>query len=205
MGELMMLGSTAFLAPILGVLPMLGTVIYVVARWRSYRDGLPPDPQLGFKTAMHFFMVLGFQLLLLGAFLLVWGIFKKGPSGEAMRTAAALVVAGGIVFGAHMVGLTRTNDQSFPLVGRMFAGLCLIITGLIATMGLTMALIALFSKGDSGDVGRGAWSATIVYGIAWAVQGLRFNARTFGGAPPGAQQFVAPPPAVPPPGQARPY
>jgi hypothetical protein len=205
MGMLMGMGG-AFVAPLFATLGLLPVIIYIVARWRTYRDNLPPDPQLGFKTAMHFFLVTGIQLLLIGSFMLVWGMFQKGDSGDQMRSAAGFILTGGIIFGAHFVGLQRTNDAQFPMVGRMFAGLNLVQTGLFGTIGLALALQALFMKGDSGDFGRMAWSMTLVYGIAWGVLGMRMFQRTFGGAPPpGVQQFAAPPPAAPPPGSPRPY
>jgi hypothetical protein len=204
-GELGMMGG-AFLAPIITVTTLLPIIIYIVARWRTYRDGLPPDAQLGFKTALNFFLVFGYQLMLLGAFMIVWGMFSKGDSGSQMRQAAALILSGGAIFGAHFVALQRTNDAAMPMVGRMFAGLNLIQTGAMGSIGMVLAFSALFSKGSSGDFGKMAWSMFIVYAIAWGVQGLRFNQRVLGGAPPAnVQQFAGPPPGAPPPGAPRPY
>jgi hypothetical protein len=189
-------------------------VIYVIARWRTYREGLPGDPHLGLKTAIGFFSFLSLQTFLVGAVLFFFGIIQKGDGGESIRTGLAMFLASGLVFGAHFVAAQRTNTRELPLIERMFVGSSLIVTGLFGFLALVALFVVLFQKGEGGNVLRGLLAANLIYLPAWGFQGLRFLQRTgFGGPPPGAGQFARPgsvpvpppavplpPPAVPPPG-----
>jgi hypothetical protein len=217
-GELGLVFGTlgAFLVPMLAVSFFLPVVIYLVVRWRTYREGLPGDPHLGFKTALAFFQTTAYQVALLGVFLFVYGLLTKGGDntrGDLIRTAFGLLVPSLLVYFAHMVAMSRTNAVQLPLVPRMFAGLSLVHTGVIGFFGLDLAFVSLLSRGESGEAGRIAWSLVIVYTVAWVVQGLRFlRSATSGGPPPGLPLFdlgglgggagglAMPPPAVPPPG-----
>ena len=216
MGEMgMMFGSTMLLGPLLGLSFTMPVLVYVIARWRTYREAAPADPHLGLKTALAFFQVLSFQAALLGLFLFLYGLFTKGGDdhrGEMMRMAFGVLVPSLLIFGAHFVAMQRTNAAELPLVGRMFSGASLIQTGIIGFVSLLAAFITLFSKGEAGEPGRVVLALALVYPIAWGVQGARFLQRSsFGAPPPGAQAYAravpppavpVPPPAVPPPGSS---
>ena len=205
MGELRLLTGITSLAMLLSFGLWVGMVVYVVARWRAYREGASADPQLGLKTAVAMFLTLAFQALLVGGFVLAWAVFTdQGSDGRSdlMRQAFALLVPAGLVFAAHFVLLQRTNALSLPLVPRMFAGVSLIVTGLIGFIALLMLFQVLFKRGDAGEEGRTALAAALVYTSAWVVQGLRFVKRVAQGSPPAdVQQYArpVPPPLVPPP------
>lgn len=201
-----------FISPVITVLVALPVVIYIVARWRAYRDNQVADPHLGFKVALSFFKIASYQLCLLGLFLLVYGLMTDlGDEAQEMmlRLAGGFIVPGLIVYAAHFVALTRTNAMELPAVSRMFAGLNLLQTGLIGNLALVMGFVMLFQEGDSGEGGRIAWSLVIVYTVAWVVQGLLFAREvTMGAPPPAVAQFAqrTPPPAAPypPPGSPPP-
>jgi hypothetical protein len=176
-----MFGLLGMLAPMVGMLlfaSLWGVVIlYVIARWRYHRAGTV-DNQLGLKFVLHMFRLHGYQLVLLGAFLMLFSILAKGNSRHALADLArraGLPHRGGVVFGAHTVLLTKTNQAEQPLVGRLYGGLSLMITGLIAMIGLIAGTQALFAKGEMGNEGRGFWSLVFVYGAAWVVQGAVFG------------------------------
>ena len=181
-----------------------GMVVYLVARWRTYREAGAADPQLGLKTALAMFQTLSYQALLLGGFLLFSSLFTKYDDGrgDGVRLAFGVLVPAGLVFGAHWVALARTNAVELPLVPRLFAGVSLIITGIAGFVALLALFTTLFGRGEGGEGLRKALAGVLVYSVAWVVQGLAFVRRVTTGAPPaGLQQFArpVPPPAVPPP------
>lgn len=152
-------------------------VLYIVARWRMYRENLPPDPYLGFKVALSLFRIIAYQLCLGAAFLLVYAMITDLPDSVQSslgRTGMGLLLPGLIVWVAHAAAIMKTNTEEIPHVARMFSGLALIQTGLVGFMALVFACVLLFQKGSSGEAGRAAWSAVMVYTTAWAVQGLLF-------------------------------
>lgn len=205
---LRMFSFFSMLAPVAGMAlfaSLWGVVIlYVIARWRHHRAGTG-DPQLGLKFVLNLFRMHGYQLLLLGAFLLLYSILAKGNSdmrSPIWRAALGFLTSGGVVFGAHTVLLMKTNQAEQPLVGRMYGGLSLLITGLIAMIGLVLGTQALFAKGSMGNEGRGFWSLVFVYGTAWVVQGAVFGRASLAGGNvdgPGAMPGVPPPPPAPVP------
>ncbi|MEZ4400184.1 MAG: hypothetical protein R3B06_09205 [Kofleriaceae bacterium] len=184
------------------VISLWGVIIlYVVARWRHHRAGTR-DPQLGLKFALHLFRFHGYQLLLMGGLLLLYAFLLKGNSAErspVWRSALGLFTSGGIVFGLHTVWLAKTNDELAPLVGRLFRGMSLVLTGLIGFIALVAACQLLFAKGSSGDGGRLVWSALLIYGTAWGVQGVVFARAAMTSAEPDAAVPPAPPSPPSPP------
>jgi hypothetical protein len=187
------------LAPIsyaaLGML-VIPFVIYVIARWRAHRDQVV-DPQLGIKVALGFFAVTAFQMLLAGAttFLLaIIGNSSSDAKSTLYRAGLGLVLAAGIVLGAHIALLARTNDEQYPTVRRLFAGYNLLVTGLLGFVALVLSFQALFHRGTA-SYGRFALSGLLVYGAAWIFLGMRFARLVLG--TPGA---AAPPMQMQPPG-----
>jgi hypothetical protein len=139
-----MFGLLGMLAPVVGMLLAASlwgvAILYVIARWRHHRAGVV-DSQLGLKFVLHLFRLHGYQLLLLGGFMLLYSILAKGNSemrSPIWRAAMGFLTAGGVVFGAHTVLLTKTNQAEQPLIGRMYSGLSLLLTGLIAMTGLVL-------------------------------------------------------------------
>ena len=177
-------------------------VLYVIARWRAHRDQVV-DPQLGIKVALSFFMVTAFQLVLAGVTLFCFALISSAPSeakGTLYRAAFGLIVPAGLVLGAHLALLARTNQQQFPSVRRLFAGYNLLITGAIGFAALVLAFEELFKRGSSHDLGQFAGAAVVVYGVAWVGVGLHLANTVLGppGEVPAASTGSAPPPPPPP-------
>jgi len=152
-------------------------VLYVIARWRSHRDQIV-DPQLGIKVALSFFAVSAFQLVLAGVTIFLYAVIS-GSSSDAKsalyRFGIGLIVPAGIVLGAHLALLARTNQSQFPSVRRLFAGYNLLVTGVFGFIALVAAFESLFKRGSSHEVGRIAGAAVLVYGSAWAAVGVQFS------------------------------
>jgi hypothetical protein len=199
---LQLLEPMIFIVPILLWLLVIGPMfIYPVARWKAHREP-HQDTQLGLKVALHYFRMVAFQLLLLGALILLWTIIRKSADdkGEFYRAGLALVLPAGLVFGVHTVLLDRTNDKVMVNVRRLFFGYNLLVTGLIGFTSLLMAFQALFAKGSSGDAGRLFFAGLLVYVAAWIACGVRFIALVGAdfSAASGPPQNVVPPSAPTP-------
>jgi len=183
-----------------GVGWMFPLSLYVVARWRDHRSATA-DPQLGLKFALHFFRTQSYQLLMFGTTMLIFSILGKdlGEHRDMIyRPAFGLLVPAGIVFGVMSVLLGKTNNDRVPQVGRLFNGYNLMVTGIIGFVAMVMLFEIFFQKGKSGNDGRMAWSAVLVYTTAWAVQGAMFGRAVLDAPLP----YDAPPP--PPAGDPRP-
>lgn len=205
-------GGSRYGSPMMGMMGMLGAIIpvlvtvmmlslmapailYVIARWKQHREGTN-DPQLGIKFALAFFRQLGYQVMLLAGFMVLYGMTSKmfsGHRGTIMRPAFGFLVPGLIVWGVHNLAMQRTNRIQFPGVERLFAGYNLITTGLVGFIGLIMVFQSLFAEGSGGDGGRMAWSLALVYTSAWATQGVIFLNRVLDTPPTGSS--MAPPSA----------
>jgi hypothetical protein len=193
---LSVIGPSLFIIPLLFWLLVLGPLlIYPVARWKSAKD----DNQIGLKFVLHYFWLLGFQLVLLGAAIVVATVISKdsGSKGEAYRAGFAFLFSGGIVLGTHFAFLRRTNDDIFQTVRRLFAGYNLLITGLVGFIALVLGFQALFAKGSTGNAGRVFFAMILVYCGAWAALGVKFARLVLGqhggGASSGPPEVVLPP------------
>lgn len=185
----------AILVWLLGIAPLF---LYPIARWKAQREP-HVDTQLGLKVALHYFKLIGFQVLLLGAAVILWTLIRKGGSkGDGFRVGFGYVIPAAIIYGAHVALLKRTTDETLLTVRRLFMGYNVIVTGIIGTVALVVGFQALFAKGTVGEEGRLYLAACLVYVTAWGMCGARFAVLTgadLTGAPP--QQFVAPPPPPP--------
>lgn len=173
----MMSAMNIFISPIVTVAVALPVVIYIVARWRSYRDHGGGDPHLGAKVALSVFRIASFQLLLAAGFLALYGLLTT-MNGTArtdlFRLAAGLFLPGLIVFAAHTVALGATNWRALPAVVRMFNGVNLLQTGLAGFVALVLVCVLLLQKDVPSEMNRLAWSMVLVYVPAWIGQGAMF-------------------------------
>src|SRR5262245_13663364 len=177
-----------FLGPILMVATWMPVILYVIARWRTYREGLN-DAQLGLKVAISFFKVISYQLSLAGLFLLVYALMSDAPDDvqeSILRTAGGLLVPGMILYGVHFYAYNQTNHREIPTVDRLFAGVNLLNTGVIGMVAVVAGFYLLFQKDVTDETERLVWSGVLVYSLAWLVQGLLF-ARSSTLAPPPAK------------------
>jgi hypothetical protein len=161
------LGFTWLLYGVFWILP----AAYIVLRWRAYRENTPPDPQLGIKTALHYFKTLGYHVMLIGAFCLLYGLFESHVRGQMVRLAIGLLIGGGIVFGSHAVILDKyTNPSQSPAVPKLFNGFNLVISGLVGMGALIATLVLLLQKYNSGSMITPAICLLLVYGLSWGLQ-----------------------------------
>lgn len=192
----------AILVWLLGIAPLF---LYPIARWKAQREP-HVDNQLGLKVALHYFKLIGFQVLLLGGAVILWTVIRKGGSkGDGFRVGFGYLVPAAIIFGAHVAMLKRTTDETLITVRRLFMGYNLIVTGIIGTVALVVGFQALFAKGSVAEEGRLYLAACLVYVTAWALCGARFamlSGADLTGAPP--QQVTMPPGPPPPAGPSLP-
>ena len=178
---MMMSAMNIFISPIITVAVAMPVIIYIVARWRTYRDYGGGDPHLGAKVAICVFRIAAFQLLLAGGFLFSYGLLTT-MDGEAriniLRLAGGLFIPGLVVFGAHTVALHATNFESMPAVVRMFNGINMVQTGITGFIGLTLACILMLQKDVPSEMNRMAWSLVLVYVPAWVGLGAMFMRST---------------------------
>ncbi|MEO8553425.1 MAG: hypothetical protein ABI678_25805 [Kofleriaceae bacterium] len=171
------LGPVIVIGPVLVAMLVSGPfVLYPIARWRQHRSGIT-DPQLGLKSALEYFRMIAFQLGLLGALMIVYAMLSKMPGdakGDLYRAGFGLFVPTAILFAVHHAMLRTTNQVQFTGPRRLFAGYNLVITGLCGMVAFILVFEALFAKGSSGDFGRFAGAALVVYGGAWAACGIQF-------------------------------
>lgn len=173
----MILGMMTPVLVVIGFLTLMAPVLlYVIARWKQHREPTP-DPQLGVKFALCFFRQLGYQTMLAGAFLILYGLTTKMLSSDRdaiLRPAFGMLVPGLLVWGGHNLALQRTNRIERPMVEQLFAGYNLLSTGTLGFVALVLVFQSLFSKGDSGEQGRIVWSMALVYTSAWITQGVMY-------------------------------
>jgi hypothetical protein len=178
---MMMSAMNIFVAPIITVAAAMPVIIYIVARWRTYRDYGAGDPHLGAKVAICVFRIAAFQLLLAGGFLLLYGLMTT-MNGEArtsiFRLAGGLFIPGLLIFAAHTVALHATNFQSMPTVARMFDGINMVQTGLMGFVAVTLASVLMLQKDVPSEMNRMAWSLVLVYVPAWIGLGAMFMRST---------------------------
>jgi hypothetical protein len=173
----MMSAMNIFISPVVTVAVALPVVIYILARWRTYRDYGGGDPHLGAKVALSVFRIASFQLLLAGGFLFLYGLLTT-MNGEArtsiFRVAGGLFLPGLLVFAAHTIALNATNWRSMPAAVRMFNGVNLVQTGMVGFASLVLAFVLLLQKDVPSEMNRMAWSLALVYVPAWIGQGAMF-------------------------------
>jgi hypothetical protein len=190
MGMMGMLGPMMSVMVVLAIMSTMSPVImYVIARWKQHREGVQ-DPQLGIKFALGFFRQLGYQLMLFGGVMILFGMIGKdlgGARGEIMRPAFGMLIPGLIIWGVHNLAMQRTNRLQFPNVDKLWAGYNLLFTGLFGSIALVMIFQSLFMKGDTGNFGRAAWAFGLVFISAWAAQGVMFLNNVLD-APPSSMQ-----------------
>lgn len=174
---MMMSAMNIFVSPIVTVAAALPVVIYVVARWRTYRDHGGGDPHLGAKVALSVFRIAAFQLLLAGGFLVLYGLLTE-MKGEArtsiFRLAGGLFLPGLVVYAAHTVALNLTNWRAMPAVVRMFSGVNLVQTGITGFVSLVLVSVLMLQKDVPSEMNRVAWSLLLVYLPAWIGLGAAF-------------------------------
>jgi len=157
--------------------------VYVLLRWRQGREGEPADPQLGLKVALHYFATIGLHVVLMGVVAALYSFMVDGSrvAETLLRSGAGLLVGGGVVLGGHRALLGRLTDSATrPNVARVFAGLNLVLCGLIGTGALIAGSLMICQERVPEDGLKIALVLLAVYLSAWGLQArklLAYSAR----------------------------
>ena len=149
----------------------LAPVVYVLLKWRSYRDGSSPDPQLGIKVVLYYFKTLAYHVFLASCAVFFYGLLA-GES-DAIKVGLGLLISSGILYVVHSILIQRlSNTRAFPLTARIYAGFNLIMVGLLGMVSFVITVTLLIDKGQESIKLPLAW--VVVYAIAWVYQTLYF-------------------------------
>jgi hypothetical protein len=145
------------------------------------------DPQIGVKTALHYFCSAGILMVLMGLTIVFVDLFTRedramqfGPPGvgqrmravddsEAIRTGVAIMVTGFAFAVLHGLLLTGTNDRKYPAARRAFTGTRLAIHGLVVLFCLTMLIVLLVQPRFEFGTIKPFLAALLVWGPSWVV------------------------------------
>ena len=171
------LGSFGFMYLFWGFFWILPAA-YLLLRWRSYREQSPPDPQLGLKTALYYFKTLAYQVLLVAAFCLLFGLLAGRVREELVRLAIGLALGGGLIYGTHSVLIDKyTNTHKFQGPARLFNGFNLVMCGLVAMAAVIGFFALVVQRGTPGAVIKGLIALAVVYGPAAFAQAFYLHRR----------------------------
>lgn len=145
--------------------------VYLLLRWRHAREGAAPDPQLGLKVAVYYFMTVGLHVMLLALAMGFYGLIIDRSSESLMRGAAGLLIGGGVVFGIHRAILSRVVEPARRAnVARVFVGLNVVLCGLIGMGALVAVSVMLLQEHVPEEAFKVAAGVMVVYLGAWAQQ-----------------------------------
>lgn len=148
--------------------------VYVLLRWRQAREGEPADPQLGLKVALYYFATIGLHVVLMGVVAGLYSLMVDNSlvSEGMLRAGAGLVLGGGIVYAIHRGLIARFTDPARRTrVARVFAGLNVVLCGLIGMGALIASAVMLVQEHVPEDAFKIAAVLMVVYLAGWAGQG----------------------------------
>lgn len=146
-------------------------LVYLLLRWRHTREGAAPDPQLGLKVAVYYFMTIGLHVVLMALAIGLYGLLIDRSSESLMRGACGLLLGGGVVYGLHRAILSRVVEPARRAnVARVFAGLNVVLCGLIGMGALIATSVLLLQESVPEEAFKVAGVVMVVYLGAWAQQ-----------------------------------
>ncbi|MBL4633139.1 MAG: hypothetical protein JKY56_04660 [Kofleriaceae bacterium] len=164
-----MFTSQLFVGPMVMIAVWLPIIVYILVRVRDSREQAP-DIHVGIKVIACWFQLAAVQILLLGTVILFYSIIE---SSEEWRIGAGLMVPALVIYGVLHLSLSATNTVERPNARRMFCGINLAYTGVIAFIGLIVGSVALFQPGPSFANSSATVAVVLVYTLAAGVQGSR--------------------------------
>ncbi|NIM16871.1 MAG: hypothetical protein GTO45_33215 [Candidatus Aminicenantes bacterium] len=165
MGSLV--GSLSFLVFYVYFIIPLAPIVYMFIKWRSYRDGDPPDSRLGMKVVLYYFKTLAYHVLLVSLAILFYNLLEK-RSGS-INVGLGLLVSGGVIYVVHSFLIHKfTNTLEYPLTARIYTAFNVIILGLVSMIAFIITITMLFEEGFSKI--ELPLVCFIIYTIAWAFQ-----------------------------------
>ena len=151
--------------------------VYLLLRWRHGREGGAADPQLGLKVAVYYFMTIGLHVVLMALTMGLYGLVVDRSPETLMRGACGLLLGGGVVYGLHRAILSRVVDAGRRAnVARVFAGLNVVLCGLIGMGALIATSVLLLQEHVPEEGFKLAGVVMAVYLGAWTQQVRRLIA-----------------------------
>jgi hypothetical protein len=153
----------------------LAPLVYWFLKWRLYRDGMQPDPELGKKVIVYYFKTLGYQLALIGLTMMIFGLLSR-RGDEQLKMGLGFLIGGGLVYLLLVMAIyAKVVGDNTHLVARMYTGINLLIVGLIFIIAFTAFWVILFTA--SFKAAKLPLSAFIVYAGALVGEGFYFIGR----------------------------
>ncbi len=160
------LGLFPFLMYYLYAVVPLAPLVYLLLKWRSYRDGAAADPWLGAVVLLQYFWTLALHLAFIGLILAVAGVIGNKMDGE-VKPGLALLFTGGVALLAAFFALKGLPGSPLRVQAwRVFFALNLLLCGLAALVALGASSFMVIS-GKPADA-RLPLVALVVFGAAWA-------------------------------------
>jgi hypothetical protein len=156
---------------------LLGLAIpYAVLRMREGKTG-ETDPQIGLKSALHFFCSAGILMVLFGLTIIFIDLFLRedrprgAPPDEsrAIRTGVGIMVSGFCFAVLHGLLLTGTNDRKLPATRRAFTGARFAIHGMVVLFSLTALIVSLCLPNLDFRTLKPYLATLLVWGPSWIV------------------------------------
>ena len=166
-----LVGGFSFLIFYAYLVVPLAPIIYVFLKWRYYRDGAAPDPQLGMKVVLYYFKTLAYQGLLVSLAALFYGVLEN--ESNIINVGLGVFISCGLLYIVYHIIIPKlTNTLEFPLTARIYTGFNLIIVGLVGMISFVITVTMLIDKGLKKS--ELPLAIFVVYAIASVVQTLLF-------------------------------
>jgi hypothetical protein len=169
MSDILQALSVALYMPLVSMLFILPMLAYVLVRWRDDRDGRPRDADLGVKTLIGLFLVLGLNLVFASG-ASIFGALFAGSDVEELAPVLATGLVGLIVLGLDAVFLGRTNYRDRPAVMRIFWGFSTVLAAFSALVGMVLWFTHLIKGTTGSDTAKAGLAVMLVYVPAWIGQ-----------------------------------
>jgi len=171
--DVALLGSFVWITLIPFVLLALA-IPYIVLRTRDSHEH--PDPQLGLKAALHYFLSASILLFLTGLTVISVDLLTReagaggrGDDNEAIRTGVALACSGAAFAFLHFLLLTGTDDRRNPIARRTFTGWRFAIHGVVVVSCVTTCLVLVIQKDFKWQTLKGFLAILLVWFPSWIV------------------------------------
>lgn len=166
-----LIGGFSFLIFYAYLVVPLAPIVYIFIKWRSYRDGSSPDPQLGMKVVLYYFKTLAYHAVIASLAALLAGVLEN--RNNTIEVGLGIFISSGLLYIGHYIVIPKlTNTREFPLTARIYTAFNLIIVGLVGMISFVLTVTMLIDKGL--EKIETPLAVFVVYAAAWVVQTLLF-------------------------------
>lgn len=182
-GEFFTVASLFIAFWLTGALIAVACVPYIVIKGR---DLLRPrrDPQVGLKVVLHFLLTAAIEGTLIGLTIILVHILTNSLGASELnlfRVGLGFAISGAILSGGYLFVLSaHTNDRAWPAARRAYAGIRVMLAGIVMTVSLVWTLILLLADADSREVGEleTGFSLFVVWSLATTIEFFVFSRAT---------------------------